>query len=375
MKISKIKSNPNNPRIIKDEKFKKLVKSLTEFPEMISKRPLVCVTDVDGRIYPLGGNMRLKALQEIGHKEIPDEWVQMADEWTEEQRREFVIKDNVGFGEWDWDDLANNWDTEKLQEWGLDIPDFAVTEAEAVEDDFEVPDEIKTDIVLGDLFEIGNHRLLCGDSTDSQQVAKLMNGQKAYMVFTDPPYKIETEGGSKDSIGKDLKKEGNNIEFISNFEPSEFLQILPIVFEKNMNSYIFCNKELLPDYLLWARNAGFSFNVLIWKKPNAIPIRDSHRPDIEYLLLFRKSAIWNYGLKDVNYSRCLEYGRESGLHPTMKPIELISNELQISSNKNSVVLIFSLAAVQQWWQRTNSIASATAWNSTRNTAKSSLTEC
>jgi hypothetical protein len=124
MKISKIKSNPNNPRIIKDDKFKKLVKSLTEFPEMMSKRPLVCVTDVDGKLYPLGGNMRLKALQEIGHKEIPDEWVQMADEWTEEQRREFVIKDNVGFGEWDWDDLANNWDTEKLQDWGLDIPNF-----------------------------------------------------------------------------------------------------------------------------------------------------------------------------------------------------------------------------------------------------------
>jgi hypothetical protein len=121
MKIAKIKSNPNNPRIIKDDKFKKLVKSLTEFPEMMSKRPLVCVTDVDGKIYPLGGNMRLKALQEIGHKEIPDEWVQMADEWTEEQRREFVIKDNVGFGEWNWDELANGWDSENLLDWGLDV--------------------------------------------------------------------------------------------------------------------------------------------------------------------------------------------------------------------------------------------------------------
>lgn len=139
MKISKIKSNPNNPRIIKDEKFKKLVKSLTEFPEMMSKRPLVCVTDVDGKIYPLGGNMRLKALQEIGHKEIPDEWVQMADEWTEEQRREFVIKDNVGFGEWEWNELANTWDTEKLQEWGLDIPGFAM-DADELGTDFTLPD-------------------------------------------------------------------------------------------------------------------------------------------------------------------------------------------------------------------------------------------
>ena len=125
MKLSELKQNPNNPRIIKDDKFKKLVKSIDEFPEMMSKRPIVCVTDVDGKIYPLGGNMRLKALQELKYKEVPDEWVQMADEWTEEQRREFVIKDNVGFGEWDWEQLANEWDAEKLEEWGLDLPKIA----------------------------------------------------------------------------------------------------------------------------------------------------------------------------------------------------------------------------------------------------------
>ena len=116
MKISKLKNNPNNPRFIKDDKFEKLKKSISEFPEMMEKRPIVCVTDVDGKLYPLGGNMRLKALQELGYKEIPDNWVQMADEWTEEQRREFVIKDNVGFGEWDWEELANAWDSEKLEE-------------------------------------------------------------------------------------------------------------------------------------------------------------------------------------------------------------------------------------------------------------------
>jgi DNA modification methylase len=107
-----------------------------------------------------------------------------------------------------------------------------------------------------------------------------------------------------------------------------------------MNCYVFCNKELLPDYLLWARDSGYSFNVLIWKKPNAIPIGDSHRPDIEYLILFRKNAIWNNGLKEVNYSRCLEFGREKGLHPTMKPVELIENEIKISSNIKSPVVDF-----------------------------------
>ena len=128
MKLTNLKSNPSNPRIIKDDKFKKLVKSIKDFPEMMDKRPIVCVTDVDGKLYPLGGNMRLKALQELNYKEIPDSWVMLADNWTQEQRKEFIIKDNVGFGEWDWDSLANEWDVEKLDDWGLNIPNFENTE-------------------------------------------------------------------------------------------------------------------------------------------------------------------------------------------------------------------------------------------------------
>jgi DNA modification methylase len=105
-----------------------------------------------------------------------------------------------------------------------------------------------------------------------------------------------------------------------------------------MNAYVFCNKELLPQYLDWAVANKYSYNVLVWKKPGAIPIGGSHYPDIEYLLLFRKNAIWNGGLNGVSYSRCLEYNRETGLHPTMKPIKLITNELLISSNEGSNVL-------------------------------------
>lgn len=130
MKLNQLKPNPNNPRLIKDDKFKKLVQSLKEFPEMMEKRPLVCVTDIDKKIYPLGGNMRLKALTELGYKEIPDSWVTMADDWTEEKRREFLIKDNVGFGEWDWDELANSWDEELLAAWGVDIPHWSPPEPE-----------------------------------------------------------------------------------------------------------------------------------------------------------------------------------------------------------------------------------------------------
>jgi len=121
VKISEVKPNPKNPRVIKDGKFQKLVKSIQEFPDMLNKRPLIVFTDVDGKYVVLGGNMRLKALNELKFKEIP---VIIADEWTEEQKHEFLIKDNVGFGEWDWDSLANEWDVEKLDDWGLNVPLF-----------------------------------------------------------------------------------------------------------------------------------------------------------------------------------------------------------------------------------------------------------
>ena len=117
MKLKDIKPNPNNPRLVKDEKFKKLVKSIEQFPEMMELRPMI----VDENNVILGGNMRYKALKELKRTEIPDSWVKRADELTDDQKRQFIIKDNVGFGEHDWDVLANEWDSELLNEWGLDV--------------------------------------------------------------------------------------------------------------------------------------------------------------------------------------------------------------------------------------------------------------
>ena len=119
--LSEIKSNPNNPRIIKDDKFHKLVESIKTFPRMLEIRPIVVNKDM----IVLGGNMRLRACKEAGIKKVP---VIFAHDLTEEQQREFIIKDNVGFGEWDWAMLANEWDTNELTEWGLDIPDFETKE-------------------------------------------------------------------------------------------------------------------------------------------------------------------------------------------------------------------------------------------------------
>ena len=140
VKINEVKPNPKNPRLIKDEKFKKLVKSIQEFPDMLNKRPLIVFTDVDNKYVVLGGNMRLKACKEVGIKEIP---VIVADEWTEEQKAQFLIKDNVGFGEWDWDGLANEWDSELLNDWGLDVWQQAADIDYDILNDEDVAEQLK----------------------------------------------------------------------------------------------------------------------------------------------------------------------------------------------------------------------------------------
>lgn len=132
VKIGDIKPNPSNPRLIKDDKFRKLVKSIQDFPQMMEIRPIVVNEDM----VILGGNMRWKAAKEAGMKTVP---VIKASELTENQQREFIIKDNVGFGEWDWEELANTWETEKLEEWGLDVPGFDI-DSDGLNENFSLPD-------------------------------------------------------------------------------------------------------------------------------------------------------------------------------------------------------------------------------------------
>jgi len=188
---NKLKTNPNNPRTIRKDQLEKLVKSLREFPEMLEARPIV----VDPDYVVLGGNMRLKAAQEAGLTEVP---VYVAT-WEEAKHKEFVIKDNLAFGEWDWDMLANEWEAEQLDDWGLDIP-FEDEPTEGLTDPDDVPDvpeEPKTK--PGDLWILGDHRLLCGDSTKAEDVERLMNGEKADVGFTSPPY----------ALGKSASLSGN----------------------------------------------------------------------------------------------------------------------------------------------------------------------
>ena len=135
MRLCEIKRNPNNPRVIKDDRFEKLKKSIEEFPKMMKLRPMIINSDN----VVLGGNMRLKALQDLGYKDIPDDWVKRAEELTEEEQRRFIIADNVGFGDWDWEELANDWDDDTLEDWGLDLIGFEI-DSEDFGEEFSLPD-------------------------------------------------------------------------------------------------------------------------------------------------------------------------------------------------------------------------------------------
>ena len=330
-----------NSRTHSDEQITQIASSIREFG---FTNPII----IDDKNNIIAGHGRIMAANKLGIKEVP---CVVVSGWTEAQKKAYVIADNKLALNAGWDEQMLKLEFDELGELGfnLELTGFSLDEigkfnpvvVEGLTDEDAVPEAPETPkTVLGDIWLLGEHRIMCGDSTSIDAVEKLMDGKKADMVFTDPPYRMQVEGGVNQPIGRAAAKLGESIKDLCDFDPKEFLGVLPTVFDKNkMNSYIFCNKDLVPDYLQWGVKAGYAFNILFWKKPNAIPLGGQWRPDVEYLLVFRKSAIWNNALKDVSYSKCLEYGRENSTpHPTMKPVDMIVNQIKISSNDNSIVL-------------------------------------
>jgi site-specific DNA-methyltransferase (adenine-specific) len=336
VKISKIKPNAKNPRIIKDERFAKLVQSIKDFPEMLEKRPLVCYTDTDGKYVVLGGNMRLKASIEVGLKELP---IILADDWTEEQKAQFLIKDNVGFGEWDWEQLANEWDAEQLEAWGLEIPNFEETVIEAEEDDFSVPDSgIETDIVLGDLFEIGEHRLLCGDSTQTDTFDKLMQGELADMVVTDPPYNVAYEGKTKDALTIENDSMGNEdfYQFLY-----DFYSALTTAVKKGCAIYVWHAASDVINFGKAMVDAGWLLKQqLIWVKNIMVIGRQDYQWKHEPCLYGWLEGGSHHWYSDRKQTTVIEWDKpqRNGEHPTMKPIGLFAYQIQNSSKKGDIII-------------------------------------
>ena len=310
MKLSEIKQNPTNPRIIKDDKFQKLVTSIKEFPEMLEARPIVVNPDM----IVLGGNMRLKAAKAAGLTEAP---VYVAT-WEESKAKEFIVKDNVGFGEWDWDILANEWDAAELDEWGLDVWQPEEEEKEGLTDPDEVPEapeEPKTK--LGDLYILGEHRLLCGDSTKAEDVEKLMNGEKADISFTSPPYnagttptELKMNQKSKYENDSDNKSKNDYLDFL-HITTRPLLKHVEFVFV-NIQS-ISGNKLALIEFLYKMRDKYA--DTIIWQKQNAQPAMANNvlNSQFEYIHIFSDKANRSIGTKEFRgtISNVLEMSKQT----------------------------------------------------------------
>jgi DNA modification methylase len=357
--ISQVIPNKTNPRFIKDDKFKKLTQSIKDFPQMLELRPIV----VDSEMVVLGGNMRLKACQAAGLVEVP---IIVAENLTLNQRQEFIIKDNVGFGEWDWDILANEWDMQDLQVWGLDLPFDNTPVLEAEEDDYQAPAEIKTDIVLGDLIEIGQHRLMCGDSTDSDAIAKLMDGKQAEMLFTSPPYSDMREYNGEKDLSVD-----NISDFIPSWMPFANYQVVNLGIQRKDNDIVpywdtYIEKAKSCGYKLMSWNVWHKSSVSVGQQSAFIPIyhewifvfgtkfKDINRTwDRESEAIsknkrkvrqadgsMKESTIGKQESKkemESVFRSNVEYGSIRALHPATFPVELPSEYIKAMTNENQIV--------------------------------------
>ena len=287
MKLSNLKPNegqiegvPSNPRTITEDDFEKLKKSLVNFRKMLSLRPMV--VDEDWNI--LGGNMRYQALCRLRDEgvdgftdDIPDEWVKQDTTLSAAEKREFVIKDNQQRGRNDWDALANEWDDEELREWDVEAAEWSADESEddskhVDEDDFdEDKDKVETICKQGDIWRLGAHRLMCGDSTDKTTIELLMNGEKADLVLTDPPYGMKKE---KDGVLNDNLNYDDLLEFNKQWIPNSFdalkengswycwgidepLMDIYSHIIKPMTKKNGKDKTTLKNYITWDKGSGF----------------------------------------------------------------------------------------------------------------------
>ena len=338
MKVSQLKLNKKNPRKISPDQMEKLKSSIQKFPKMMSLRPIVYDPDT---MEVLGGNQRLLAIRALGMKEIPDDWMKSAGELNEKEKREFIIRDNIQAGDWDFEILSAEFGEFDLEEMGMNMPEINVTPPDATEDDFDEPDiqTVQTDIKRGDIIEIGRHRLMCGDSTSESDVAMLMNGQKADMVLTDPPYNT---GMAKN---KDAKARLSHM-FSDNFTEEQWSDLLSgIALSINKNTkkdcaiYVFIDWRRLHEIKNALSKLFAVKNVIVWDKI-VHGLGSDYKSTYENIVVAKKGnpAINNRIEKDYQdiWRVQRKIGRDAD-HATKKPIEILKKPILHASNKNSIV--------------------------------------
>ena len=372
LNLNDIKLNEKNPRTINKRQLDKLVKSIEEFPEMTELRPIV----VDESNTILGGNMRYRAMQKLGYKQAE---VVKVSGLTDEQKREFIIKDNVAFGDWDWDALANEWDMGQLSEWGLDIPEPENVDQEVEEVDVpEVAGEPNSQ--ASRVYSLGRHRLVCGDCTNTDIMSNLMGDNVADLLLTDPPYGVDLWNLTPEEAKKQHHRTDGLTVQNDNLDRDEMADWLLEVF-RQIGTYL----KAGGSYYIWheSSTANEFYNAianaiakprqqLIWVKNRIVMGRQDYQWRHEPCLYGWKDGAAHYWCgsrsqdtildKEIDYdamskadavamlkdildnnalpTTALKFARPSASreHPTMKPIALLAYLIKNSSRTGEIVL-------------------------------------
>lgn len=327
-----LQTNPHNPRTISKDAYEKLKRSIERNPDGLTANKIAYK---DGII--ISGNQRYRAILELGLT-IKPEWLKDLSGWTQEQIDEWVIQSNISAGEWDWDILANEWEADNLIDWGIDMPDDWGTTKELPEDIDEIP-EVKTPVSkLGDLWLLGNHRVLCGDSTDASALETLMGGAKANMVFTDPPYNVDYTGKTKDAlkIDNDSKTDSDFLLFLT-----KAFSLLDEAMHPGAAYYICHADSEGYNFRTAVKNADWELKqCLIWNKNSLVMGRQDYQWKHEPILYGWKPGAAHYFVNDRKQTTVWDIDRPSRSteHPTMKPVELIARAINNSSKPQQIIL-------------------------------------
>lgn len=346
---------PRNPRTWTREDLQRTRDSIREDPDFLEDRPLLVVPYKDKWVV-FAGNLRHEGARELGMKDVPCVVYEPESEKDRETVKRRAMKDNGSFGSWNFDDLANEWDDLPLVDWGVPAWDTEKVNAspasEAKEDEFdEDKDEIHVLCAKGDVWQLGDHRLMCGDSVDLEQVKSLMGGVKADMCFTDPPYGVAI--GDKNKMLKEMVG-GSNI-ITTNIE-NDTLSV-PALYEVLKQAMSNVREMCNPDacyfvcappggdmglMMMMMKDAGLNVrHQIVWNKSSAT--FSLGRLDYDYK---HEAIMYTWTEKHHNYRKGkfrtsvwdVEKPRKCDLHPTMKPVELVSNCLLDGSKEGDVVL-------------------------------------
>lgn len=373
--IKDLKELPGNPRTIKKDQFEKLKKSIQDNADYFEARPII-LSNRTGENIILAGNQRYKAAKAIGLDAVP---TILLEGLTEEREKEIIIRDNVENGDWDWDALANEWDANMLDDWGVELPTDLKPQLEIIEDEApEVQESEPAKSKLGEIYQLGNHRLMVGDSTKAEQVAELMDGKQADLLVTDPPYNVNY-GAQKAPTMKKLHHRTDGLRVANdNMESSAFQQFLrdaytaaDLVMKPGAAWYIWHASAEVKNFTEALEETGWQLRqIIIWAKDRlSMGLQDyqwQHEPCLygwksgagHYFVDIRSlttvfdderpiDELSNKELKELvaNYRAAIpttiireNKPTRSEEHPTMKPVRLIAKLIGNSSREGEIVL-------------------------------------